>query len=170
MLILKRLAAAAATLATGTTGMLATTASASPPSGVSAETFVTGTLMGSDQENSDRIKFQTKDDAAVRVQKLTFAAGGFTGWHHHPGIVIVTVKEGTIQMRHSDCSVHEYGQNSPHGSVFIEGEGRVHNAGASGGAVVYATYVAPNPTAPVFRVEDEPPFCATTLDRAARKP
>jgi quercetin dioxygenase-like cupin family protein len=166
----KRLATAAATFAMTTTGMFATTALASPPSGVSAETYVTGTLMGSDQENSDRIKFQTKDDTAVRVQKLTFAAGGYTGWHHHPGIVIVTVKEGAIQMMHSDCSVHEYGPTSAHGSVFVEGEGRVHNASAAGGAVVFATYVAPNPTAPVFRLEDNPPFCATTLNGASKKP
>lgn len=150
--------------------LIATPALASPPSGVTPETYVTGTLMGSDQENSDGVKFQTKDDTAVRVQKLTFAAGGYTGWHHHPGIVIVTVKEGTIQMKHSDCSVHEYGPGSEHGSVFIEGEGRVHNASSSGGAVVYATYVAPNPSAPVFRVEDDAPFCATSVNGIAKQP
>ena len=166
----KRRPAAAATIAIASMGLFAAPTQASPPSGISVETYVTGTLMGSDQENSDRIKFQTKDDTAVRVQKLTFAAGGKTGWHHHPGIVIVTVKEGTIEMMHSDCSVHEYGPTSDHGSVFIEGEGRVHNAGSAGGAVVFATYVAPNPAAPVFRVEDDAPFCATTLDAAAKSP
>ena len=143
---------------------------ASPPSGVTPETYVTGTLMGNDQENSDRIKLMTKDDTAVRVQKLTFAAGGYTGWHHHPGIVIVTVKEGTITMMHSDCTTHEYGPSSAHGSVFIEGEGRVHNASSGGGAVVYATYVAPNPSSPVFRIEDNAPFCATTFERSAKRP
>lgn len=170
MLELKKLAGAAVTFAVATTGTFATPALASPPSGVSAETYVTGTLVGSDQQNSDRIKFQTKENVAVRVQKLTFSAGGYTGWHHHPGIVIVTVKEGMIQMKHSDCSVHEYGPGSAHGSVFVEGEGRVHNAGAAAGAVVLATYVAPNPAAPVFRVENDPPFCATTVDRASKKP
>jgi quercetin dioxygenase-like cupin family protein len=161
---------AAAALACAATGMAGTPAAASPPSGVAIENFVKGTLMGSDQENSDGVKFQTKADTAVLVQKLTFSPGGYAGWHHHPGIVIVTVASGTVRMIHSDCTTHDYGPNSPHGSVFVEGEGRVHNASASGGAVVYATYVAPNPSAPVFRVEDNAPFCATTLDGLAKKP
>jgi quercetin dioxygenase-like cupin family protein len=151
-------------------GVVATSAQASPGGGVTAETFVTGTLKGSNQQNSDKVKFQTKDDTAVRVQKLTFSAGGFTGWHHHPGIVIVTVKEGTIQMMHSDCSTHEYGPSSAHGSVFVEGEQRVHEATSAGGAVVYATYVAPDASPPVFRVENSPPFCVTTIDKLSKKP
>ena len=133
---------------------------ASPGGGITAETYVTGKLVAGNQQNSDRVKFQTKDDTAVRVQKLTFSPGGFTGWHHHPGIVIVTVQSGTIQMMHSDCSIHEYGQGMPHGSVFIEGEQRVHEASSAGGAVVFATYVAPDANPPVFRVENPVPFCA----------
>lgn len=143
---------------------------ASPGGGVTAETFVTGTLVGDNQQNSDKVKFQTKDDTAVRVQKLTFAAGGFTGWHHHPGIVIVTVQSGMIQMMHSDCSTHHYGPGSEHGSVFVEGEQRVHEASSAEGAVVYATYVAPNAAAPVFRLENDPPFCASTMDSHSRTP
>ena len=170
MITSKQLTVAAGTAVIAAAGMIATSAAASPGGGVTAETFVTGTLKGSEQQNSDRVKFQTKDDTAVRVQKLTFGPGGFTGWHHHPGIVIVTVKEGTIQMMHSDCSTHEYGPGSDHGSVFVEGEQRVHEASSAGGAVVYATYVAPNASAPVFRVENEPPMCATTMDRLSRKP
>ena len=141
-------------------GAMTTPALASPGSGVTAETYVTGTLKGGNQQNSDRVKFQTKDDTAVRVQKLTFSPGGYTGWHHHPGIVIVTVQSGTIQLMHSDCSIHEYGQGSPHGSSFVEGEQRVHEASSAGGAVIFANYVAPAANPPVFRVEDPVPFCA----------
>ena len=166
----KSLKCAATFVLIATACTVPTPALASPGSGVTPETFVTGTLKGDNQQNSDRVKFQTKDDTAVRVQKLTFSPGGFTGWHHHPGIVIVTVQSGTIQMMHSDCSTHEYGQGMPHGSVFIEGEQRVHEASSAGGAVVYATYVAPNANPPVFRVENEPPMCATTIDGLARTP
>jgi hypothetical protein len=111
-----------------------------------------------------------KDDVATLVQKLTFSSGSYSGWHHHPGIVIVTIKEGAIQLMHSDCSVHEYGPGSEHGSVFIEGEQRVHEARSAGGAVVYATYVAPDASPPVFRIENNPPMCATTMDGLAKKP
>jgi len=156
----KQLHRAAVVIGIAAIGGLAAPALASPGGGVTAETYVTGTLKGDIQQNSDKVKFQTKEDTAVRVQKLTFSAGGFTGWHHHPGVVIVTVQSGTIQMMHSDCSVHEYGPGLPHGSVFIEGEHRVHEASSAGGAVVFATYVTPNASNPVFRVEEPVPFCA----------
>ena len=155
-----RLANHAAIAAILALGVQAAPALASPGGGVTAETYVTGKLDGANQQNSDRVKFQTKDNAAVRVQKLVFSPGGFTGWHHHPGIVIVTVLSGNIQMMHSDCSTHEYGPGSPHGSVFIEGEHRVHEASSAGGATVFATYVAPDANPAVFRVEDPVPFCA----------
>src|SRR5213596_2172031 len=32
------------------------------------------------QLNSDRIKFQTKGPTDVRVQSITFAPGGYSGW------------------------------------------------------------------------------------------
>ena len=41
---------------------------ASPGGGITAETYVTGKLVAGNQQNSDRVKFQTKDDTAVRVQ------------------------------------------------------------------------------------------------------
>lgn len=144
--------AAAVTFPTG--------ALASPGSGVSSEIYATGALVGDNQQNSDRVKFQTKDQVSTRVQKLTFAPGSYSGWHHHPGIVIVTVQSGTVKLMHSDCSFHEYGAGSAHGSAFVEGEHRVHQASSDAGATVIATYVAPYASPPVFRVEDPVPFCA----------
>lgn len=160
MIKLNRLQCAAAVGGIAAMTMVATPAMGSPPSGITIENLATGSLKGSNQQNSDRVKFQTKDDTATLVQKLTFSPGAFSGWHHHPGIVIVTVKDGTIRLMHSDCSIHEYGPGSPNGSVFIEGEHRVHEARSASGAVVYATYVAPAASPPVFRVEDPVPFCA----------
>lgn len=165
---LKQLAFAIAGLAAA--GTIATEATASPPSGITIENIALGHLKGDNQQNSGQVKFQTKGDVATLVQKLTFSAGSFSGWHHHPGIVIVTIKEGAVQLMHSDCSVHEYGPNSEHGSVFIEGEQRVHEARSAGGAVVYATYVAPDATPPVFRIENDPPFCASTMDSLSKQP
>ena len=149
---------------------VATPVAASPPSGIVIENIALGHLKGDNQQNSGEVKFQTKSDVATLVQKLTFSPGAFSGWHHHPGIVIVTIKEGSVQLMHSDCSVHEYGPASEHGSVFIEGEQRVHEARSAGGAVVYATYVAPDASPPVFRIENDAPMCATTMDGMAKKP
>lgn len=160
MFKMKRHSLARALMSIAVAGVASTTAIASPGSGVTPETFTTGVLKGDIQQNSDRVKFQTKDDTLVRVQKLTFAAGGFTGWHHHPGVVFVTVASGTINLQHSDCSSHNYGPGSPHGAAFVEGEHRVHQASSAAGAVVYVTYVSSAIDPPVFRIEDPVPFCA----------
>lgn len=168
MIQLKQLPFAIASIAAA--GMIGTEAKASPPSGITIENIALGKLKGDNQQNSGQVKFQTKSDTATLVQKLTFSPGSFSGWHHHPGIVIVTVKEGTIRLMHSDCSTHEYGPTSEHGSVFVEGEQRVHEARSAGGAVVYATYVAPDGSPPVFRLENSPPFCASTVDSLSKKP
>ena len=34
--------------------------------------------------NSDCVKFQTKDPTHIRVQQVSFDAGGVSGWQHHP--------------------------------------------------------------------------------------
>ena len=66
--------------------------------------IVTGNLVNDVKLNSDRVKFQTKDPTDVRVQKIVFAAGGYSGWHHHPGVVIATVASGAVTFTQSDCS------------------------------------------------------------------
>jgi len=135
-----------------------TPALASPGSGITSTILATGDLNEIVQYNHDRIKFQTKDPVDVRVQKLEFGARSFTGWHHHPGIVIVTVASGEITTVDHLCRTKTYGPNSPNGSVFVEGHDTPMEARSATGGVVYATYVAPNSGPPlanyVFRIED----------------
>jgi hypothetical protein len=125
-------------------------------------TLVTGYLADKIQENSDRVKFQTKDPTDVRVQNIVIGAGGNSGWHHHPGIVIATVLSGQVTFTHSDCSSTTYGQGLAAGSVFVEGGDDPGRASSVGGATLYATFVAPHvdpPAGPVFRIEDAPQPC-----------
>ena len=112
--------------------------------------------------NSDRIKFQTKGPTDVRVQTITFAPGGFSGWNHKPGFVLVAVQSGEVTEFDSQCNATTYGPNSPNGAVFVEyGDepGEVRNL-SSAPATVYATQVAPDANPAVFRIEDDPPPCA----------
>ena len=155
-LILRRALGAVAMTAVGASGM-ASPAFASPGSGITATTFVTAVLSEDVVANHDRIKFQTKDPTVVRVQKLVFAAGGMTGFHHHPGVVIVSVESGSVSLVDSSCATQTYGT----GSVFVEHEDHVHQAVSPGGAVVYVTYVVPNASPPSFRIEEQVPFCAS---------
>ena len=137
-----------------------TPAYGSPGSAVTPTTYSTTTLSESVEGNHDRIKFQTKDPTVVRIQKLEFAPGGYTGFHHHPGIVIVSVASGSLNLIDgSDCSV----ETKATGTVFVETSNHAHNAIAPDGATVYVTYITPASDPPVFRMEEPVPFCASRL-------
>ena len=148
-------------LGVAATALLAGTAVGSPPSGVTPTTFATAGLDAGEHLNNDRIKFQTKGPTDLRMQRLLFGANSTTGWHHHPGMVIVIVASGTLELWETDCSKTAYGPGSPNGQVFIEALPHAHQATSAAGADVYVTYVAPDASPPTFRVEENVPFCAT---------
>jgi hypothetical protein len=129
-------------------GTFAAVALGSPPFNFAATTLVTANLADEVQQNSDRVKFQTKDATDVRVQRIDIAPGGYSGWHHHPGIVIVAVASGAVTFTHSDCSSTTYGPGLPAGSVFVEGGDDPGQASSAGGATIYATFVAPHAVPP----------------------
>jgi hypothetical protein len=140
-------------------GTFAAVALASAGSGFNPTNLATGNLPDSVHMNSDRVKFQTKDPTDVRVQKIVIDPGGVSGWHHHPGIVIVTVASGAVTFTNSDCSSATYGPGLPAGSVFVESGDDPGQASSAGGATVYATFVAPHANPPVFRIEDAAQTC-----------
>jgi hypothetical protein len=114
----------------------------------------TGTLTHKVKQNSDRVKFQTKGPTDVRVARVDIAPGGYSGWHHHPGIVIVTGASGAVTFPHSDCTSKTYGPGLPAGSVFVEGGVDPAQASSTTGATNYVTFVAPHADPPVFRIDD----------------
>ena len=142
-------------------GAAATVALATPGSGVTTSTFVTADFTNSVHFNSDRVKFQTKDPTTVRVQKLVWAAGAYSGWHHHPGVIVVTVQSGSVTVEDSSCNSVTYGPGLPDGAVFVEGGDDPIQVTSAGGATEYAMQVAPAASPPVFRIEDDPPACAS---------
>jgi hypothetical protein len=132
---------------------------ASPGFGVNITTLVTADFDHAVRLNSDRVKFQTKDPTDVRIQQLVFSAGSFSGWHHHPGVVIVTVESGSLTLWESDCSSQTYGPGLPNGAVFAEGGDSPQQVTSAGGATVYAVFVAPSHDPPITRVEDDAISC-----------
>lgn len=148
---LKRVAAIfAITAATVTTIALA-----SPPSNFGGTALVVADLDQDGHLNSDRIKFQTKDPTDTSVVRLDFGANSKSGWHHHPGMVLVQVATGTVNLYNSSCAFKTYGP----GSVFVEGD-TVHQVTSDAGATAYATAIVEEHDPPIFRVEDPVPFCA----------
>lgn len=80
------------------------TASATPGTGIDAETLAQATLDGRD--------YVTK--------QITIAPGGSTGWHWHPGRVFGVVRAGTLTHDVGGCSVDGV---YPAGSPITEGSG-----------------------------------------------
>ena len=147
----------AAIIGVAVIGTLATAvALGSPGSGNAITTLVTANFDQTVHLNSDRVKFQTKDPTDVRVARVDIAPGGYSGWHHHPGIVIVTVAQGAVTFTHSDCSSKTYGPGQPDGAVFVEGGDEPAQASNQGTTPVisYATFIAPHVAPPVFRIDD----------------
>ena len=76
------------------------------------------------------------------VQQILIAPGGQTGWHSHPGPVVVVIKSGTMSFYDGDdptCSVKTYTA----GQAFIDhGQGHVHIARNEGAEnlELWATY------------------------------
>ena len=153
---------AAATVGVVVIGTLAAVALGEPGVGVTPTNLVTANFDETVHLNSDRVKFQTKDETYVRIQRLVFAPNSRSGWHHHPGMVLVTVESGAVTLWQSDCSSKTYGPGLPNGAVFAEGGDDPVQATSATGAVNYVVLVAPNdgPVSPTtFRVEDDPISC-----------
>ena len=149
---------AAATVGVAVIGTLATVALAShaPFGFVGEPPLVTADFNQKVHLNSDRVKFQTKGATDFSAQRIVFSPGGRSGWHHHPGIVIVAVESGQVTFTHSDCSSKTYGPGQPDGAVFVEGGDGPSQASNRGTIPVisYATFVAPQASPPVFRIDD----------------
>ena len=97
------------------------------------------------------------------VAKLTFQPGAETGWHIHPGPVVVVVTSGALTETHSNgCTTLH-----PTGSVFFESAGEVHNATnrTNGVAEVFATFLSPTGAQPLIPVPDPGRACRTDGDQ-----
>ncbi len=119
---------------------------ATPATGQTASTPVIGTLGAGDLVNTDRIKFQAKDQVDVATYTVTYAGGGFSGWHTHPGIVFATVQSGAV-VRTVGCTAATYTT----GQTFVESDeqpaGSVANASAVAPALLSVTQIVPHGSA-----------------------
>jgi quercetin dioxygenase-like cupin family protein len=147
----------AAVLAVLILATVTTVASATPGSGQTPSNLAAGRLNDTLDVNTDRIKFKTKGATDVAMFTVTYAPGGYSGWHVHPGIVFVVVKSGTV-LRTVQCGApRPYGV----GESFVESDeqpgGEVRNASATEPAVLQVTQVVPQGS--VRRVEAAQPAC-----------
>ena len=90
------------------------------------------------------VDLKSKDNTDIVVTNIAVAPGGHSGWHFHPGPVLIIVKTGTITFYHANdptCT----GTRHTAGTAFVEEGGAVgiaRNEG-TGEATVVATFFVP---------------------------
>src|SRR5215213_5927284 len=92
-------------------GIIATVALASPPANFTAEGLVAADLNKPTNVNAvgGSIKFQTTERTDTSVVRLVFGANSRSGWHHHPGMVLVQVAQGRVTVTDGTCATKTYG-------------------------------------------------------------
>ena len=129
---------------------------ATPPKDAVVTPLARASLGQLEAQHGDVELKRANGEADVAVAKVTLKPGGSTGWHHHPGVTLVSVASGTVTEYHEDCgkTVLKAGEG------FFEGSDKPHtvqNTG-SGDAVLYATFIVPSSTSTEgLRIDDPQP-------------
>ena len=90
------------------------------------------------------VELKSRDDTDIAVSTIAVAPGGHSGWHFHPGPVVVVVTKGAITFYHASdptCTGTRY----PVGTAFVEAGGDVGIARneEAGETTVVATFFVP---------------------------
>ena len=141
--------------------LLGGVAVATPGIGIlSAPVHARGTLDGHQVINSKSgIHLKTKGSVDVATQQIVLAGGGSTGWHSHPGPVLVTVKSGALRLIYADDPTCE-GTVYEAGDSFIDrGDAMTHiarNVSVTDPVELWATYLVPGAPGTGFRNDVSP--------------
>jgi quercetin dioxygenase-like cupin family protein len=117
---------------------------ATQPKGVTPTPLTRATLGNFEAENNGIEVESQRTSADFALAKVVIEPGGTTGWHHHPGVALVSVNSGSVTEYDKNChkSVYKAGEG------FSETNGEVHvvrNRGKAN-AVLYVTFIAPTKT------------------------
>jgi len=145
-------------LATAFVLVFAGTALATVASGFHPTILARGTTAAAIQTNMGVIKFQTKGAIDIVTATVTLDPHASSGWHSHPGVVLVTVVSGTITFYDDQCAATTHVA----GSSFVESggdTGLAHNEGDTA-AIIYVTYLVPTGTPNSgLRIDQANPGC-----------
>jgi uncharacterized RmlC-like cupin family protein len=141
--------------------LLVGAALATPGVGIlAAPVHARGTLGESQVVNSKSgVHLKTKGSVDVATQQIVIAGGGSTGWHSHPGPVLVTVKSGALRLIYANeltCTGTVYDA----GDSFIDrGDAITHiarNVSPTENVELWATYLVPGDPGTGFRIDVSP--------------
>jgi hypothetical protein len=131
--------------------LLVGVAVATPPFGiVGAPVHARGSTDGKLNVSSDAgVKLKTRSRVDVVTQQIELGPGGHTGWHSHPGPVLVTVMSGALQLVYADDCTGQGTVYEARDTFVDRGDETVHIARNvtpnNGNVVLWATYFVPGP-------------------------
>jgi quercetin dioxygenase-like cupin family protein len=131
---------------------------ANPGTGFTAKILAKGTLSQPTEIKALGVKFSTKEATDVYVQQVDIDPAGISGWHEHPGLVMVTVAIGAVNVTTGCDGGHLYSV----GQTFVEPPLTpilVVNASSTSKAQNFATLVVPAGRAPRIELSG-PPSCS----------
>jgi len=113
---------------------------ATPPSGQTVTPLTKATLGTLDAEGAG-IEVESKQRAGIAIAKVVLEPGGSTGWHHIPGVTLVSVASGTVAVYDVKCEKTVV----TGGEGFVEDRNESHVVRNDGNvdAVLYTTLIAP---------------------------
>ncbi|WP_381560727.1 cupin domain-containing protein [Streptomyces eurythermus] len=104
----------------------------------------------------DALPDLSQDVSYVTVRKIVLPPGGTTGWHYHPGRLLIVVGQGVLTHTYVDLDT----ETITAGSCFVEARGSEHaHIGTNLGdtpLVMHAIYFQPDPESPLA-VQVPPP-------------
>jgi quercetin dioxygenase-like cupin family protein len=142
------------------------TALATMPSGIVVTTFVRATLDankphgGVNAYSGDQVKLHTTGATDVAVQTITSPPGGSSGWHSHPGVVLVAVQSGTVTLYDAHCHTTQYGV----GQSFVEvgDHALLVRNNTTSKAVLYVTLIVPKSATSLRIDKPQPATCSAS--------
>jgi quercetin dioxygenase-like cupin family protein len=136
---------------------------ANPSVGFTAKVLAKATLAKPAEIKALGVQFSTEGATDVYVQQVDIAPGGISGWHEHPGLVMVAVVAGAVVVT-TGC---QGGQLYSAGQSFVEPPLTpilVVNASSTSPAQNFATLVVPAGRAPRIELPGAPDCSAKESD------
>jgi quercetin dioxygenase-like cupin family protein len=137
---------------------------ATPPSGVVSNVILgQGVTLVPVKERAEvgegwSVHLEDKGQSEFYFQDLVVGPGGYTGWHSHPGVLLITVKEGSVEFYDKECAKHTYSA----GQSFTEGaEPHAAMNRGTGNARLLVAYIVKR--GEPRRIEAPQPKCGATL-------
>jgi quercetin dioxygenase-like cupin family protein len=110
------------------------------------------------EDNTWGVSLHTSGAANFIFQDLTIAPGGYTGWHTHPGVLLVTVVSGSIDWYDGKCVRHVY--NAGDSLTETDALHYVRNSGGSNARLMINFVIAKGQPR---KIDQPAPACAIAL-------